>query len=111
MKDYILEQLSTLTSIPSPSGYTQRITDHVMGKLRDLGYQPECSNKGNVIVTLGGTGKPLVLSAHLDTLGAMVRKIKDNGRLLLSAAISGTPATVRIVRYIPATAVPIQESY
>ena len=55
MKDYILEQLSTLTSIPSPSGYTQRITDHVMGKLRDLGYQPERSNKGNVTVTLGGS--------------------------------------------------------
>ncbi len=81
MKDYILEQLSTLTSIPSPSGYTQRITDHVMGKLRDLGYQPERSNKGNVTVTLGGSGNPLVLSAHLDTLGAMVRKIKDNGHL------------------------------
>lgn len=81
MKDYILEQLSTLTSIPSPSGYTQRIRDHVLEKLRDLGYQPECSNKGNVLVTLGGLGNPLVLSAHLDTLGAMVRKIKDNGRL------------------------------
>lgn len=81
MKDYILEQLSTLTSIPSPSGYTQRITDHVMGKLRDLGYQPERSIKGNVTVTLGGSGDPLVLSAHLDTLGAMVRKIKDNGHL------------------------------
>ena len=81
MKDYILEQLSELTSIPSPSGYTQRITDHVMGKLRDLGYQPERSNKGNVTVTLGGSGNPLVLSAHLDTLGAMVRKIKDNGHL------------------------------
>lgn len=81
MKDYILEQLSTLTSIPSPTGYTQKVTDHVMGKLRDLGYQPERSNKGNVTVTLGGEGNPLVLSAHLDTLGAMVREIKDNGRL------------------------------
>ncbi len=81
MKDYILEQLSELTSIPSPSGYTQRITDHVLEKLRDLGFQPERSNKGNVTVTLGGSQDPLVLSAHLDTLGAMVRTIKDNGRL------------------------------
>ena len=52
-----------------------------MGILHDLGYQPERSNKGNVMVNLGGAGNPLVLSAHLDTLGAMVRKIKDNGRL------------------------------
>lgn len=81
MKDYILEQLKALTSIPSPSGYTRQITEYVSGQLRDMGYQPELSNKGNVSVTLGGTGNPLVLSAHLDTLGAMVRKIKDNGHL------------------------------
>lgn len=81
MKDYILEQLKALTAIPSPSGYTRQITEYVSGQLRDMGYQPELSNKGNVSVTLGGTGNPLVLSAHLDTLGAMVRKIKDNGHL------------------------------
>lgn len=81
MKNYILDQLMALTSIPSPSGYTRRITEYVSEQLRDLGYQPEQSNKGNVIVTIGGTGNPLVLSAHLDTLGAMVRKIKDTGHL------------------------------
>lgn len=81
MKNYILKQLSALTSIPSPSGYTQKITDYVLGQLCNMGYQPEQSNKGNVQVSLGGSGNPLVLSAHLDTLGAMVRKIKDNGHL------------------------------
>ncbi len=81
MKDYILEQLFKLTSIPSPSGYTHNIADYVLGQLCAMGYQPEMSNKGNVSVILGGEGDPLVLAAHLDTLGAMVRKIKENGRL------------------------------
>ena len=81
MKNYILEQLKALTSIPSPSGYTRKIADYVSGQLQGMGYEPEMSNKGNIRVTLGGAGHPLVLSAHLDTLGAMVRKIKDNGRL------------------------------
>lgn len=81
MKDYILEQLQTLTSIPSPSGYTRQASDYVLGQLKAMGYEPEMTNKGNVSVLLGGEGSPLVLSAHLDTLGAMVRKIKDNGRL------------------------------
>ena len=80
MKDYILEQLSALTAIPSPSGYTRQVAEYVLEQLRGMGYQPELSNKGNVSVTLGGSGNPLVLSAHLDTLGAMVRKIKDSGR-------------------------------
>lgn len=81
MKDYILEQLFKLTSIPSPSGYTHNIVDYVFEQLSAMGYQPEMSNKGNVCVVLGGEGNPLVLAAHLDTLGAMVRKIKENGRL------------------------------
>ena len=46
-----------------------------------MGYEPKLSRKGNVFVTIGGEGEPLVLAAHVDTLGAMVRSIKDNGRL------------------------------
>ena len=79
--DFIAEQLKTLTAIPSPSGYTKNVTDYLMKLLQDMGYEPELSRKGNVFVTLGGEGEPLVLAAHVDTLGAMVRSIKDNGRL------------------------------
>lgn len=79
--DFIAEQLKTLTAIPSPSGYTKNATDHLMKLLQDMGYEPKLSRKGNVFVTLGGEGEPLVLAAHVDTLGAMVRSIKDNGRL------------------------------
>ena len=79
--DFIAEQLKTLTAIPSPSGYTKNATDYLMKLIQDMGYEPKLSRKGNVFVTLGGDGEPLVLAAHVDTLGAMVRSIKDNGRL------------------------------
>ena len=79
--DFIAEQLKTLTTIPSPSGYTKNATDYLMKLLQDMGYEPKLSRKGNVFVTIGGEGEPLVLAAHVDTLGAMVRSIKDNGRL------------------------------
>lgn len=79
--DFIAEQLKTLTAIPSPSGYTKNATDYLMKLLQDMEYEPKLSRKGNVFVTLGGDGEPLVLAAHVDTLGAMVRSIKDNGRL------------------------------
>lgn len=79
--DFIAEQLKTLTAIPSPSGYTKNATDYLMKLLQDMGYEPKLSRKGNVFVTIGGDGEPLVLAAHVDTLGAMVRSIKDNGRL------------------------------
>lgn len=79
--DFIAEQLKPLTAIPSPSGYTKNATDYLMKLLQDMGYEPKLSRKGNVFVTIGGEGEPLVLAAHVDTLGAMVRSIKDNGRL------------------------------
>jgi len=78
---YIAEQLKALTSIPSPSGFTREVADYVMTTLKGMGYEPYLSHKGNIHVTLGGEGNPLLLAAHVDTLGAMVRAIKDNGRL------------------------------
>ena len=79
--EYIGEQLKALTSIPSPTGFTRAVTDYVMKALEEMGFAPERSTKGNVLVCLGGEGEPLVLASHVDTLGAMVRSIKDNGRL------------------------------
>ena len=78
---FITDQLKALTSIASPTGFTRAATDYLMETLRDMGFGPERSNKGNVLVELGGEGEPLVLASHVDTLGAMVRSIKDNGRL------------------------------
>ena len=79
--DYITDRLTELTAIPSPTGYTRHATDYLVRTLTDMGLAPEVYNKGNVLVELGGQGNPLVLASHVDTLGAMVRAIKDNGRL------------------------------
>lgn len=81
MKTYMIEQLKKLLAIPSPSGFTKDATRYVYEELSRLGYQPTYSRKGNVEVVLGGEGNPLLVAAHVDTLGAMVRAIKDNGRL------------------------------
>lgn len=79
--EYILEELQHLTAIPSPTGYTKQVTAYVYKVLKELGYEPEYTRKGNVQAVLGGEGSPLILAAHLDTLGAMVRSIKANGRI------------------------------
>lgn len=82
--EYILEQLMKLTEIPSPSGFTKEVAEYTMGEFRKLGYKPQMTKKGCVLVELGGVGNALVLSAHIDTLGAMVAEIKGNGRLRLT---------------------------
>ncbi len=82
--DYILDQLKNLTAIDSPSGFTHEVTGYTVRQLTDLGYSPRLTNKGCVICDLGGEGEPLILSAHIDTLGGMVAEVKGNGRLRIT---------------------------
>lgn len=79
--DYAVKQIVALCQIPSPSGFTQKATDYLMKTFTELGFEPEYTRKKSVLVNIGGTGEPLVLAAHVDTLGAMVRAIKSNGRI------------------------------
>ncbi len=73
--------MQELLAIPSPTGFTRKAADYVMDKLTGMGFQPVRQRKGGVWCELGGEGHGLVLSAHVDTLGAMVRSIKGNGRI------------------------------
>lgn len=78
-----VEYIKKLTSIPSPSGYTKEIINYVADEVRSFGYLPEITNKGGLLVTVPGknTEKERFVTAHIDTLGAMVRGIKADGRL------------------------------
>lgn len=81
--DYIMEQLENLLKIDSPSGYTGAAAEYVAEEYKRLGFDAVITNKGSVIADLGGENKAdgIVFAAHIDTLGAMVRTIKPDGRL------------------------------
>jgi putative aminopeptidase FrvX len=84
---YLLELLIELLNIPSPTGYTDQAISYLENKLKaipDLIFHR--SAKGALIATWAGDSKitPRGLTAHVDTLGAMVKEIKPNGRLKLS---------------------------
>ena len=77
-------ELKALLSIDSPSGFTDKAADYLIGELTALGYAPEKTRKGGVFCCLGGEGSPLVLMAHVDTLGGMISTIKPNGRITIT---------------------------
>ena len=83
-QDYMLEQLQAIMAIDSPSGYTKDIQDYMNAELTRLGYKPENPIKGGIRAHLGGEGEPIMLMAHVDTLGAMVDCVKSDGRLMVS---------------------------
>lgn len=83
--DYIMEITRKLLAVDSPTGYTKEAVDFLVKEYRALGYDPEVTVKGGVIVDLGGSREDAVaLAAHTDTLGAMVCQVKGSGRLKLS---------------------------
>lgn len=82
--DYIMEQLEKLMAIDSPSGFTEKVTDYLLDEYARLGYSAKRTVKGGVVAEIGGEGDPILVMAHVDTLGAVVAEIKGNGRLRLS---------------------------
>lgn len=84
--------LKELLAIPSPTGFTSHVTRYLVNTLEKMGYVVKQTPKGQVIVTIPGkeTDKHRAITAHVDTLGAMVRAIKSDGRLKLDK-IGGFP--------------------
>ena len=80
------ERAAELLAIDSPSGFTEKAALWVRNAFEALGFPAKITVKGGVLTDLGGqdTENGLLLEAHTDTLGGMVCRIKDNGRLQLT---------------------------
>ena len=87
-----IDYLKKLTSIASPTGFTREVSDYLVEEVEGLGYTAIRTNKGGVNVVVKGKNdnKHRVVTAHVDTLGAMVRGVKADGRLKM-AKIGGYP--------------------
>ena len=83
---YAVEKAVELLAIDSPTGFTKVAADWVKKEFEALGFSATLTNKGGVLVDLGGTDaeNALLLEAHTDTLGGMVAEVKGNGRLRLT---------------------------
>ncbi len=81
-----IQLIKELVEIPSPSGNTNKIMSFVEEYLSDLHLEMRRNRKGALIITLPGedTERHRMLTAHVDALGAMVKEIKNDGRLRLS---------------------------
>ncbi len=85
--DEMLEFMIKLLNTPSPTGFTGEAIQLCEDTMKQL---PEVTlnhtNKGALVATLPGETDASwrALTAHVDTLGAMVKEIKSNGRLKLT---------------------------
>ncbi len=84
--EYMTEFLVGLLNTPSPTGDTDKAVAYTEAATQALGLETRRTRKGALLATLAGASdtEPRAVTAHLDTLGAMVKDIKPNGRLTLS---------------------------
>ncbi len=84
---FMLDFLIGLLNTPSPTGFTEAaigFTEETLSSLSSLTLT--YTHKGALVITMPGSREdaPRGLTAHIDTLGAMVKEIKANGRLKLT---------------------------
>lgn len=85
-RDGTISFLTKLLSINSPTGYTSNAVSFLRETIEDIGYETLTTPKGNLIVQVDGENAEVTrgLSAHVDTLGLMVRSINSDGTLSLT---------------------------
>lgn len=88
--DYLKATLLELLAIPSPTGLTDEIVHYTGRRLDAMGVSYELTRRGTIRAVLPRnmperrkSSPACAIVSHLDTLGAMVREIKPNGRLAL----------------------------
>jgi putative aminopeptidase FrvX len=84
---YLLEFLTQLLNTPSPTGFAHQAIDITQTTLKAFpDIHLTLTRKGALLAAWQGeqSDAPRALTAHADTLGAMVKEIKPNGRLQLT---------------------------
>ncbi|HLO16556.1 MAG TPA: M42 family metallopeptidase [Anaerolineales bacterium] len=85
--DYLTKFLVDLLNIPSPTGFAEPAIAFVEKELSQFSQlQLTRTRKGALVAkwAVESDKAPVALTAHVDTLGAVVKEIKPNGRLRLS---------------------------
>lgn len=81
--DYVRDVLVRLLSTPSPSGRTDEVMHLIGEELERLGIGFVLTRRGSLVADLRGEQRTpdRALVVHSDTIGCIVKRIKDNGRL------------------------------
>ncbi|MFK7879656.1 M42 family metallopeptidase [Roseobacter sp.] len=90
MKERIKNDLLALMQVPGLSGHEDRVRRAIRTRLDEMDVASETDRLGNLVATFDGDGPSVMLFAHMDQLGFVVRRIEENGLLQLER-LGGVP--------------------
>ncbi|MCR5610971.1 MAG: M42 family metallopeptidase [Clostridiales bacterium] len=80
-ENYCVDVFKRLLEVDSTTGQYEEIEELAAKITGELGFPVVRTHKGGLIADLGGEGNPIVVTAHLDDIGLMVRHINADGTL------------------------------
>ena len=82
-RESLFDYCRRIFAVDSPSGYTANVMSLIRQIAEGLEYSFALTRKGCAVITIEGRSaeKTVGLSAHVDTLGAMVRSVTSDGQL------------------------------
>jgi len=90
MKDRMKRDLMDLMRVPGLSGHEDRVRRAIRQRLDEIGVQNSSDRLGNLVAHFEGIGPSVMLFAHMDQLGFIVRRIEANGMIRLER-LGGVP--------------------
>lgn len=94
-QEYMLSALKEIMAVDSPTGFSAKINEKLAKMLKEMGHVCVETNKRLVKVSVKGRSdaKKIAVSAHVDTLGAMVRSVGSDGKIRFTRLGGPTLAT------------------
>lgn len=90
--DYTLEIMKKYMDIPSPGGYTHLAIEEFKNDVEKYGLATQLTKKGALIIEVPGENneEAIMITAHMDTLGGMVKEITSEGKIRFHKIGGGT---------------------
>jgi putative aminopeptidase FrvX len=79
--DRVVQLLKELTEAPGPPGYEEPVRKIMADRMRAFTDKISYDGLGSVIAQQGDAGPRIMLDAHMDELGGMIRHIRPDGFL------------------------------
>ena len=82
----MLGRLKELTELNGVSGNEKAVRKYIRTHCEAIADEMRTDTMGNLVVHKKGDGRKIMICAHMDEVGMMVRAIKEDGLLAYSAA-------------------------
>lgn len=87
--DRCVELLQSLCQVPAPTGREHRLREQLQRSWSGQGVNVVADPTGNLLGRVGGIGKRVLVEAHMDEVGYLVRHVTADGFLFLDSAQGG----------------------